>query len=67
MITIRAGLCRKYAKGETIMKIPRKLGTLLLAIWLILIGLSGFVSLGDLTRILDVIAIAAGLALLFSR
>jgi len=38
-------------EGEIKMKIPRKLGTLLLAIWLILIGLSGFVSLGDLARI----------------
>ena len=51
-ITIQAGLRHKYLEeGEIKMKIPRKLGTLLLAIWLILIGLSGFVSLGDLARI----------------
>lgn len=49
------------------MKLPRNLGTLLLAIWLILIGLSGFVSLGDLATILDVLAIGAGITLLFSR
>lgn len=49
------------------MKISRNLGTLLLATWLILTGLSSFVSMGDLTMLLDVLAIAAGLALLFSR
>jgi len=39
----------------------------LLAIWLILIGLSGVISLGDLNRVLDILAIAAGVLLLLSR
>ena len=49
------------------MKIPKNLGLLLLAIWLILIGLSGFVNLGDLRRVLDILAVAAGVLLLLSR
>ncbi len=49
------------------MRLPRNLGTLLLAIWLILIGLSGFISLGDLNKVLDILAIAAGVLLLLSR
>ena len=49
------------------MRLPRNLGTLLLAIWLILIGLSGVISLGDLNRVLDILAIAAGVLLLLSR
>jgi len=49
------------------MKFPRKLGTILLALWLILIGLTGFINLGDLARILDILAIAAGLFILLSR
>jgi hypothetical protein len=49
------------------MRLPRNLGTLLLAIWLILIGLSEVISLGDLNRVLDILAIAAGVLLLLSR
>ena len=39
-------------------------GILLLAIWLILTGLSVFVNLGDVRRFLDILAIAAGVLLL---
>lgn len=49
------------------MLLPRHVGTLVLAIWLILTGLSAFVNLGDLRKLLDVIAIAAGVMLLLSR
>ncbi len=49
------------------MRLPRNLGTLLLAIWLILIGLSGFINLGDLRQVLDILALAAGVLLLLSR
>ena len=49
------------------MKLPKNLGTLLLAIWLILIGLSAFVNLGDVRKLLDILAIAAGVLLLLGR
>ncbi len=49
------------------MKLPKNLGLMLLSIWLILIGLSGFVNLGDLRRLLDILAIAAGVLLLLRR
>ncbi len=49
------------------MKLPRNLGLLLLAIWLILVGLSGFVNLGDIAKLLNILAIAAGVLLLLRR
>lgn len=50
------------------MKLPKNLGILLLAIWLILIGLTGFgLSLGGLRPVLDILAIAAGILLLLRR
>ncbi len=49
------------------MRLPKNLGMLLLAIWLILIGLAGFVSLGSLGIILNLLAIAAGILLLLRR
>jgi hypothetical protein len=49
------------------MKLPKNLGMLLLAIWLILTGLAGFVSLGGLGVILNLLAIAAGILLLLRR
>ncbi len=49
------------------MKLPKNLGLLLLAIWLILVGLSGFVNLGELAKLLDILAIAAGVLLLLRR
>ncbi len=50
------------------MKLPKNLGILLLAIWLILFGLTGFVpSLGSFRQILDILAIAAGILLLLRR
>jgi hypothetical protein len=47
-------------------RLPKNLGTLLLALWLILVGLSGFVDIGDLGQILDLLAVAAGVALLLA-
>jgi hypothetical protein len=49
------------------MKLTKNLGLLLLGIWLVLIGLSGFVSLGDLKVVLNILAIAAGVFILLSR
>ncbi len=50
------------------MKLPKNLGILLLAIWLILTGLTGFgLSLGNLRILLDLLAIAAGILLLLRR
>jgi len=49
------------------MLLPRHVGTVVLATWLILFGLSAFINLGDLRKLLDVLAIAAGVLLLLSR
>ena len=49
------------------MKLPPHLGSLLLAIWLILIGVSGFINIGDLRKGLDVLALVAGTLMLLSR
>lgn len=50
------------------MKLPKNLGVLLLAIWLILFGLTGFgLNLGTLRPLLDILAIAAGVLLLLRR
>jgi len=49
------------------MLLPRHVGTIVLAIWLILSGLAAFVNLGDLRKLLDLLAIAAGVLLLLSR
>ncbi len=43
------------------------LGMLLLAIWLILIGLAAFINLGEIRRFVDLLAIAAGVLLLIGR
>jgi len=45
----------------------RSFGILLLGIYLILFGLSGFVDIGELARFLDILAIAAGVLLLLGR
>jgi hypothetical protein len=50
-------------------RLPKNLGIILLAIWLVLIGLVGLLKLsftGSQT-ILDLLAIAAGLLILFQR
>ncbi len=49
------------------MKLPKNLGLLLLAIWLILVGLAGFVNLGEIAKLLNILAIAAGVLLLLRR
>ncbi len=48
------------------MKLSR-IGMILLAIWLILFGLSGFLNFGDLKMILNVLAIIAGILILLGR
>jgi len=44
-----------------------RLGTIVLAIWLILVGVSGFINIGELRQILDILAVAAGILILISR
>jgi hypothetical protein len=49
------------------MNITKNIGFLLLAIWLILTGLSAFISMGGLGVILALLAIAAGVFILIGR
>ena len=49
------------------MRFNRNIGFLLLAIWLILTGLSAFMSMGGLGVILALLAIAAGVFILLGR
>jgi len=49
------------------MRFNGNIGFLLLAIWLILTGLSTFISMGGLGVILALLAIAAGVFILISR
>ncbi len=54
-------------KKENIMKLTRNLGMLLLAIYLILVGVSAFISLGQLSIVVAILAIAAGILILIGR
>ncbi len=49
------------------MKITKNLGMLLLAIWLILTGLSAFTNIGGLGQIMALLALAAGILILIGR
>ncbi len=49
------------------MRFNRNIGFLLLAIWLILTGLSAFIPMGGLGVILALLAIAAGVFILMGR
>jgi hypothetical protein len=49
------------------MKFTKNIGFLLLAIWLILTGLSAFISMGGLAVILAILAIAAGVFIILGR
>ncbi len=49
------------------MKFNKNIGFLLLAVWLILSGLSAFISMGGLAVILSILAIAAGIFILLDR
>jgi hypothetical protein len=48
-------------------RLPSNLGMLLLAIYLILTGLSAFISFGSLAILIPLLAIAAGVLLLLNR
>lgn len=52
---------------SNLVKPSMRLSTLVLGVWLVLIGLSAFVNLGDVRKLLDVLAIAAGVLLLLRR
>ena len=49
------------------MKLTQNLGMILLAIWLIVTGLSAFISLGGIGTLLAILAIAAGGLILLGR
>jgi len=49
------------------MSFTKNIGFLLLSIWLILTGLSGFVSLGGLAPLLAILALVAGIFILIGR
>ena len=49
------------------MNITKNVGFLLLAIWLILTGLSAFVAMSGLAVIMAILAIAAGVFILIGR
>ena len=49
------------------MKLTQNLGMILLAIWLIVTGLSAFISLGGIGTLLAILAIAAGVLILLGR
>jgi hypothetical protein len=49
------------------MRFNRNIGFLLLAIWLILMGLSTFIPMAGLAPILALLAIAAGVFILLNR
>jgi len=49
------------------MNFTKNIGFLLLSIWLILTGLSAFVSMGGLGPVLAILAIAAGIFILIGR
>jgi hypothetical protein len=49
------------------MRFNKNIGFLLLAVWLILTGLSAFMSMGSLSVILALLAIAAGIFILLGR
>ncbi|HEX9075524.1 MAG TPA: hypothetical protein VF932_07070 [Anaerolineae bacterium] len=48
-------------------KLTQNLGMLLLAIYLILVGISAFISLGQLSIVIALLAIAAGILILIGR
>jgi uncharacterized membrane protein YeaQ/YmgE (transglycosylase-associated protein family) len=56
-----------FQRKGIFMKFNRNIGFLLLAIWLILTGLSAFISMGNLGTILAILAIAAGVFILLDR
>jgi hypothetical protein len=55
-----------YIQGKEIF-MNRNVGFLLLAIWLILTGLSAFAALGGLGPVLAILAIASGIFILMGR
>lgn len=49
------------------MRLARSLGIAVLAVWLIVFGLSKYINLGDLHHIVYLLAIVAGVLLLINR
>ncbi|HLD94657.1 MAG TPA: hypothetical protein VI703_10705 [Anaerolineales bacterium] len=49
------------------MSFNRNIGLLLLGIYLILVGIQAFISLGDIGLILNILALAAGILIVINR
>lgn len=49
------------------MSFNRNLGLLLLGIWLILVGIAEFVSLGNIGTVMNILALAAGVLIVLNR
>ncbi len=49
------------------MKLPKNLGMLLLSAWLVVTGLTAFITIGSLGLLLPLLAIAAGVLLFLGR
>jgi hypothetical protein len=49
------------------MRFNNNIGFVLLAIWLILVGIAEFVSLGNIGSIMNILALAAGVLILLGR
>jgi len=52
---------------EVYMSFNRNIGLLLLGIYLILVGIQAFISLGDIGLILNILALAAGILIVINR
>jgi hypothetical protein len=48
-------------------RVTKNIGLLLLAIWLILMGLQAFIAMGQLSVVLAILAIVAGVFILIGR
>jgi hypothetical protein len=49
------------------MSFNRSIGFLLLGIWLILVGIQQFISLGDLGLVMNILALASGILIIINR
>lgn len=49
------------------MNFNRNIGLLLLGIWLVLVGIQQFISLGDIGAIMNILALAAGVLIIINR
>ncbi len=60
VVALAAGILLLIRMGE----VKNDIGYLLFFVWLLLVGLMGLVSLGQLGTVTDIVAVAAGLLLI---